>query len=85
MMTSTSFAKKLCFSSLFFLKLSSRSRSGAVRGRMCDDVDQFLGCKLKIDDSGLENHERGGDFDFGVAAPRPGGYPSSHRAQPLGG
>ena len=40
---------------------------------MCDDVDQFLGCKLEFDDSGLENYERGGDFDFGVAAPRPGG------------
>ena len=36
------------------------------------DVDQFLGCKLKFDDSGLENYERGGDFYFGVVAPRPG-------------
>ena len=40
---------------------------------MCDDVDQFWGCKLKFDDSGLENYERGGGFDFGVAAPGPGG------------
>ena len=36
---------------------------------MCDDVDQFLGCKWKFDDPGPENHERGGDFDFGVEAP----------------
>ena len=43
---------------------------------MCDDVDQFLGCKLKIDDSGLENHERGGDFDFGGVAPSTGDQPS---------
>ena len=33
------------------------------------DVDQFLGCKLKFDDSGLENYERGCDFYFGVVAP----------------
>ena len=119
MMTSTSFAQNRCFSSMFFLKLSSRSRSGGVRSRMYDDVDQFLGCKLytdiyraieeksfcamtstsfaqnqvdqffvcklKFDDSGLENYERGDDFDFGVAAPRPGDPPSGPRALPLGG
>ena len=55
-----------------FLKLSSRSRSGVVRGRMCDDVDQFLGCKSKFDDPGPETMERGGDFYFGVEAPRLG-------------
>ena len=27
----------------------------------------------KFDDSGLENYERGGDFYFGVVAPRAGG------------
>ena len=52
---------------------------------MCDDVDQFLGCKLKFDDSGLENYERGGDFYFGVVVPRAGDFPSGPRAQPLGG
>ena len=71
-MTSTSFAQNRCFSSMFFLKLSSRSRSGGVRGRMCDDVDEFLGCKSKFDDSGPETMERGGDFYFGVEAPRLG-------------
>ena len=84
-MTSTSFAQNRCFSSMFFLKLSSRSRSGGVRGRMCDDVDEFLGCKSKFDDSGPETMERGGDFYFGVVAPTPGDLPSSTRALPLGG
>ena len=37
------------------------------------DVDQLFGCKLKFDDSGLENYERGGDFYFGVVAPGAGG------------
>ena len=53
-MTSTSFSQNRCFSSMFFLRLSSRSRSGWVRGRMCDDVDKFLGYKLKFDDPGPE-------------------------------
>ena len=49
------------------------------------DVDQFLWCKLKFDDSGLENYERGGDFYFGMVAPGVGHFPSRPRALPLGG
>ena len=49
------------------------------------DVDQFLGCKLKFDDSGLENYERGGDFYFGVVAPAPGEFPSTPGRYTSGG